>query len=252
LPLKARRIRARPWSISGAPSCLAVCRVRPLRCVCCFRSPAYDLPPGGWPGCAAFLRAPLWRLSKARPARALGLAPGFIKVSTGSGTEIPCAFRTSGSMRIAAFELRSQVCQEETFRAYAIMLGYRRLGSGIVQKAVSNSHEGAVSPSTQTGRPPSLVPAETSRMSALPARRPRRGPARADPSCARCFAQDRARVHMYSARFRRTPYSASGFVVPSPTLSTMAATARSRRFGNRARSAAAWAAGISSRVRSVQ
>jgi hypothetical protein len=123
---------------------------------------------------------------------------------------------------------------------------------GIVQKAVSNSHEGAVSPSTQTGRPPSLVPAETSRMSALPARRPRRGPARADPSCARCFAQDRARVHMYSARFRRTPYSASGFVVPSPTLSTMAATARSRRFGNRARSAAAWAAGISSRVRSVQ
>ena len=205
MPLKARRIRARPWSISGAPSCLAVCRVRPLRCVCCFRSPAYDLPPGGWPGCAAFLRAPLWRLSKARPARALGLAPGFIKVSTGSGTEIPCAFRTSGSMRIAAFELRSQVCQEETFRAYAIMLGYRRLGSGIVQKAVSNSHEGAVSPSTQTGRPPSLVPAETSRMSALPARRPRRGPARADPSCARCFAQDRARVHMYSARFRRTP-----------------------------------------------
>ena len=28
---------------------------------------------------------------------------------------IPCAFGTSGSMRIAAFELRSQACQELTF-----------------------------------------------------------------------------------------------------------------------------------------
>ena len=107
-------------------------------------------------------------------------------------------------------------------------------------------------PLTRTGRPPSLVPAETSRVSALPARRPRRGSARADPSCTRCFAEDGARAYMNSARFRRTPYSASGFVVPSPTRSTMAATARSRRFGNRARSAAAWAAVISSRVRSVQ
>jgi hypothetical protein len=104
----------------------------------------------------------------------------------------------------------------------------------------------------RTGRPPSLVPTETSRVSALPARRPRRGSVRADPSCARCFAEDGARAYMNNARFRRTPYSASGFVVPSPTLSTMAAKARSRRFGNRARSAAAWAAGISSRVRSVQ
>ena len=40
---------------------------------------------------------------------------------------------------------------------------------------------------------------------------------------------------MYSARFRRTRYSASGFVVPSPTLSTIAATIRSRSFGKRAR-----------------
>jgi hypothetical protein len=60
-------------------------------------------------------------------------------------------------------------------------------------------------PLTRTGRPPSLVPAETSRVSALPARRPRRGSARADPSCARCFAEDCTRAYMYSARLKRTP-----------------------------------------------
>ena len=36
-------------------------------------------------------------------------------VRTGSGTEIPCAFGTSGLMRIAAFELRSQACQVRLF-----------------------------------------------------------------------------------------------------------------------------------------
>jgi hypothetical protein len=38
-----------------------------------------------------------------------------LKVRNGSGTETPCVFGTSGSMRFAAFELRSQACQEETF-----------------------------------------------------------------------------------------------------------------------------------------
>jgi hypothetical protein len=37
------------------------------------------------------------------------------KVAFGSGTEIPCVFGTSGSMRIAAFELRSQECHDLTF-----------------------------------------------------------------------------------------------------------------------------------------
>lgn len=55
-----------------------------------------------------------------------------------------------------------------------------------------------------------------------------------------------------NARFRRTPSSASGFVVASPTPSWIAAIAKSRRFGHRAASAAARAAGISSRVKSVQ
>lgn len=58
--------------------------------------------------------------------------------------------------------------------------------------------------------------------------------------------------YMNSARLTRTPNSESGFVFPSPTLSVKAATARSRRFGNLADSAAASAAGISSLVRSVQ
>ena len=35
--------------------------------------------------------------------------------TSGSGTEIPCVSRMSGSMRIAAFELRSQACQERPF-----------------------------------------------------------------------------------------------------------------------------------------
>jgi hypothetical protein len=34
---------------------------------------------------------------------------------SGSGTEIPCASGTSGSMRIAAFELRFQECQDQSF-----------------------------------------------------------------------------------------------------------------------------------------
>src|SRR3954452_15316584 len=35
---------------------------------------------------------------------------GLLKVRSGSGTEILCVSGTSGSMRIAAFELRSQAC----------------------------------------------------------------------------------------------------------------------------------------------
>jgi hypothetical protein len=42
-------------------------------------------------------------------------------VFTGSGTEIPYVFGTSGSMRIAAFELRSQACQLETFRTWRLL-----------------------------------------------------------------------------------------------------------------------------------
>jgi hypothetical protein len=43
------------------------------------------------------------------------------KVRSGSGTEIPCAFGTSGSMRIAAFELRSQACRFETPRVWRLL-----------------------------------------------------------------------------------------------------------------------------------
>jgi hypothetical protein len=38
-----------------------------------------------------------------------------VNIRFGSGTEITCAFGTSASMRIAAFELRSQECEIETF-----------------------------------------------------------------------------------------------------------------------------------------
>lgn len=62
---------------------------------------------------------------------------------------------------------------------------------------------------------------------------------------------DAGGAHMYRARLRRTPYSASGLVAASPTLSWIAATARSRRFGRRAASAASSAADISRWVRSV-
>ena len=40
------------------------------------------------------------------------------RVCMGSGTEIPCTLGTSGSMRIAAFQLRSQACQLQN--VYAI------------------------------------------------------------------------------------------------------------------------------------
>jgi hypothetical protein len=61
------------------------------------------------------------------------------------------------------------------------------------------------------------------------------------------------RPHMYNARFRRTTYSASGFVLPLPLSRSMTASNdRSRRLGDRAASAAASAAAISSRVMSVQ
>jgi hypothetical protein len=40
---------------------------------------------------------------------------------SGSGVEIPCAFGTSGSMRIAAFELRSQSCHYETFQTHVFL-----------------------------------------------------------------------------------------------------------------------------------
>jgi predicted NBD/HSP70 family sugar kinase len=59
-------------------------------------------------------------------------------------------------------------------------------------------------------------------------------------------------IYINKARLRRTPYSASGLVVPSPTRSTIAATARSRRLGKRALSADASASGNSSKARSVQ
>jgi hypothetical protein len=59
------------------------------------------------------------------------------------------------------------------------------------------------------------------------------------------------RPHMNSTRFSRTRYSVSGFV-PSPNLSRTASKHRSRRFGDRAASAAASAPGISLAVRSVQ
>jgi hypothetical protein len=44
-------------------------------------------------------------------------------VRSGSGTEIPCDLGTSGSMRIAAFELTSQACQQLTFRS----VGYNKV-----------------------------------------------------------------------------------------------------------------------------
>ena len=39
----------------------------------------------------------------------------LLKARIGSGTEIPCVPGTSGSMRLAVFEIRSQVCQFLTF-----------------------------------------------------------------------------------------------------------------------------------------
>ena len=44
----------------------------------------------------------------------LAKGPGGTKVRKGPGTEIPCVFGTSGSMRIAAFKLRSQTFHMET------------------------------------------------------------------------------------------------------------------------------------------
>jgi hypothetical protein len=38
------------------------------------------------------------------------------KVRSGSEAEISCTFGTSGSVRIAAFEFRSQECHTATFR----------------------------------------------------------------------------------------------------------------------------------------
>ena len=40
-------------------------------------------------------------------------------VRLGSGTEIPCSFGTSGSIRIAALGLASQVCHGLTFLVFA-------------------------------------------------------------------------------------------------------------------------------------
>ncbi len=40
-------------------------------------------------------------------------------VGFGSGSEIPCTFGTSASVRIAAFERRSQACQFLTFEGSA-------------------------------------------------------------------------------------------------------------------------------------
>lgn len=95
-----------------------------------------------------------------------------------------------------------------------------------------------------------------------PARRTRERPAssrQADRPCPRSVCDEALRglssprrFHMLMARTRRTPHSASGLVVPSPRRSCITATPRSRRFGRRDLSAAARAAPISSRVRSVQ
>ncbi|QRM34196.1 helix-turn-helix domain-containing protein [Microvirga sp. VF16] len=49
------------------------------------------------------------------PAVGLPVYAASRNVASGSGTEIPCAFGTSGSMRIVAFELRSQACHVWTF-----------------------------------------------------------------------------------------------------------------------------------------
>jgi len=45
-------------------------------------------------------------------------SPGMVRC--GSGTEIPCIFGTSGSMRIADFDLRSQVCYLQTLPALVV------------------------------------------------------------------------------------------------------------------------------------
>ena len=69
---------------------------------------------------AEFLRIP--------PGRMCGRANDELDVSTmvrfGSGSEIPCAFGTSGSMSIAAFELKSQSCQLLTFPSGGVLRGY--------------------------------------------------------------------------------------------------------------------------------
>lgn len=58
--------------------------------------------------------------------------------------------------------------------------------------------------------------------------------------------------YIYSARHRRTPYAASGFLVELLIRSMIAATAKSLRAGNRSLSAESTTACISLMVKSVQ